>query len=125
MIRVFSIVLVVAVIALSIGLYDIKYRAEAAEKRAAQIERDIASEQEGIRVLRAEWSYLNQPERIQELAKRYTGLEPMKASQIGSFADVPMPHKADDFYAPSGRKLLGGYAGIAPTDIGAAERTIR
>ncbi|MCE9650863.1 MAG: hypothetical protein K8R18_14680 [Parvibaculum sp.] len=125
MIRVFSIVLVVAVIALSIGLYDIKYRAEAAEKRAERIERDIASEQEGIRVLRAEWSYLNQPERIQELAKRYTELEPLKASQIGSFADVPMPHKADDFYAPSGRKTLGGYAGVVPADLGAAERTIR
>jgi cell division protein FtsL len=125
MIRVLNIVLVVAVIALSIGLYDIKYRAEAAEKRANQIERDIASEQEGIRVLRAEWSYLNQPERLQELAKRYTTLEPLKAAQIGSFADVPMPHKADDFYAPTGRKLLGGYAGVAPADLGAGERTIR
>lgn len=125
MIRVLNIVLVVAVIALSIGLYDIKYRAEAAEKRANQITRDIASEREGIRVLRAEWSYLNQPERIQELARRYTTLEPLKAAQIGSFADVPMPHKADDFYAPAGRKPLGGYAGVAPADLGARERTIR
>ncbi len=124
MIRVLNIVLVVAVIGLSIGLYDIKYRAEAAEKRANQIERDIASEQEGIRVLRAEWSYLNQPERIQELAKRYTTLEPLKAAQIGSFADVPMPHKADDFYSPT-RKPLGGYAGVAPADLGVGERTIR
>lgn len=125
MIRMLNIVLVVAVIGLSIGLYDIKYRAEAAEKRANQIERDIASEQEGIRVLRAEWSYLNEPERVQELARRYTKLEPLKASQIGSFADLPMPHKADDFYAPAGRKPLGGYAGIAPADVGASERAIQ
>lgn len=125
MIRVLNIVLVVAVIALSIGLYDIKYRAEAAEKRAQQIERDITSEQEGIRVLRAEWSYLNQPERVQELAQRYTKLEPLKAAQIGSFADVPMPHKTDDFYSPSSRKPLGGYADVAPSDFGAGERTIR
>lgn len=125
MIRMLSIILVVAVIALSVGLYDIKYRAEAAEKRADQIERDIASEQEGIRVLRAEWSYLNQPDRLQQLAQRYTKLEALKASQIGSFGDIPLPHKTDEFYAPSSRKLLGGYAGVAPQDLGNAERAVQ
>lgn len=124
MIRGIGFVLVLAVIVLSVGLYDIKYRAEAAEKRVQQLERDIASEQEGIRVLRAEWSYLNQPERLQELAQRYTTLEALKAAQIGSFDDVPMPHKADDFYAPK-RKPLGGYAGTLPRELGGAERTIR
>lgn len=124
MIRIFNFVLVVAVVILSAGLYDIKYRADAAEKRVAQLERGIANEQEGIRVLRAEWSYLNQPERLQELARRYTNLEPLKASQIGTFDDIPMPHKADDFYAPN-RKPLGGYAGALPQDVGAPERTVR
>ncbi len=125
MIRTLNIILVIAVIGLSAGLYDIKYRAEAAEKRADQIEHDIASEQEGIRVLRAEWSYLNQPDRLQQLAQRYTKLEALKASQIGAFGDVPMPHKTDEFYAPTGRKMLGGYAGVAPQDIGNAERTVQ
>lgn len=125
MIRMLNIILVAAVIALSVGLYHIKYRAEAAEKRAHQIERDITTEQEGIRVLRAEWSYLNQPERLQQLAQRYTKLEALKASQIGSFGDVPMPHKADDFYTPGDRKPLGGYAGVAPQDLGGGQRTIR
>lgn len=124
MIRGIGFVLVIAVIVLSVGLYDIKYRAEAAEKRARQLERDIASEQEGIRVLRAEWSYLNQPERLQQLAQRYTTLEALKASQIGSFDDVPMPHKADDFYVPD-RKPLGGYAGALPREFDGAKRTIR
>jgi cell division protein FtsL len=114
MIRALNIVLVLAVIGLSIGLYHIKYRAEAAETRAHKIEREIAQEQESIRVLRAEWSYLNQPERLQELARRYTKLEPLQASQIGTFADVPLPHKADDFYSPTGRRGLGGYAEAVP-----------
>jgi hypothetical protein len=124
MIRTFNIVLVIAVIVLSAGLYDIKYRAEAAEKRADQLQRDIASEQEGIRVLRAEWSYLNQPERLQQLAQRYTKLEALKASQIGTFNDIPLPHKADEFYVPN-QRMLGGYAGALPQDLGGAERTIR
>jgi cell division protein FtsL len=125
MIRALNIVLVLGVIVLAIGLYDIKYKAEIADKRVQSLQHDIASEQESIRVLRAEWSYLNQPERLQELARRYTKLEPMQASQIGRFADVPLPHKADDFYAPTGRKPLGGYAGVTPQDLGSSARTIR
>ncbi|KAB7738905.1 hypothetical protein F2P47_14925 [Parvibaculum sedimenti] len=125
MIRTLNIILILAVIVLSVGLYDIKYRAEAADRRAEQIERDIASEQEGIRVLRAEWSYLNQPERLQQLAQRYTTLEALKAAQIGSFQDVPVPHKTDEFYAPITRRPPAGYAGIAPGDIGAGERAIQ
>ena len=111
MMRIINFVLVVAVIGLSVGLYDIKYKAEEAVRHARQLEQRIANEQEAIRVLRAEWSYLNQPERLQELASRYTELQPLNAGQIGSFEDVPMPHMADDFYAPSGRQPLGGYAG--------------
>jgi cell division protein FtsL len=125
MIRALNIVLILAVVGLSVGLYDIKYRAEIAERRAQTIEHQIASEQESIRVLRAEWSYLNQPERLQELARRYTKLEPLQASQIGTFADVPMPYKADEFYSPTSRNALGGYAGVQPSDIGAGERTVR
>ncbi|MDX5366199.1 MAG: hypothetical protein LPK88_07175 [Alphaproteobacteria bacterium] len=115
MMRVINFLLILAVIGLSVGLYDIKYKAEEAVRHARQLEQRIASEQEAIRVLRAEWSYLNQPERLQELASRYTTLQPLGAGQIGSFEDVPMPHMADDFYVPSGRQPLGGYAGgIAP-----------
>lgn len=111
MMRTINFLLILAVIGLSVGLYDIKYKAEGAVRHARQLEQRIANEQEAIRVLRAEWSYLNQPERLQELASRYTGLQPLTAGQIGNFEDVPMPHMADDFYAPSGRQPLGGYAG--------------
>jgi len=110
MIRFINLLLVVAVIGLSVGLYDIKYRTESADRLAGRIEVQIAAEQDAIRVLRAEWSYLNQPERLQELAARYTELKPLTAKQIGEFEDVPMPHMADDYYVPSGRQPLGGYA---------------
>ena len=114
MIRVINLLLVAAVIGLSVGLYDIKYRAEGADRQASRLAAQIAVEQEAIRVLRAEWSYLNQPERLQELAARYTALKPLTARQIGEFEDVPMPHMADDYYVPSGRQPLGGYAEAGP-----------
>jgi len=123
MIRFLNVILVLAVIAGSIVLYDIKYRAEAADRHVKKIERQIATEEDGIRVLRAEWSYLNQPERLQALAARYTELVPLAPIQIGLFTDVPMPHKADDFYVPT--KPLGGYAGVAPSEIGRPGSTIQ
>ncbi|MDO8839868.1 MAG: hypothetical protein Q7V31_13155 [Parvibaculum sp.] len=118
MIRLINLLLVVAVIGLSVGLYDIKYRAEGADRAAGRLEAQIGAEREAIRVLRAEWSYLNQPERLQELAARYTALQPLTASQIVEFEDVPMPHMADDYYVPSGRQPLGGYAGTVSEGIG-------
>ena len=118
MIRVINLLLVAAVIGLSVGLYDIKYRAEGADRQAGRLAAQIAAEQEGIRVLRAEWSYLNQPERLQELAARYMELRPLTASQIVEFEDLPMPHMADDFYVPSGRQPLGGYAGSVAEGAG-------
>jgi cell division protein FtsL len=124
MIRFLNVFLVMAVIALSILLYDIKYRAQAADRAADKMERQIAEEEDGIRVLRAEWSYLNQPERLQALATRYTELRPLAPAQIGAFSDVPVPHKADDFYAP-GAKSLGGYAGVNPNSIGAPGSTLQ
>lgn len=125
MIRFINLLLVMAVIGLSVGLYDIKYRAESADRHARQLEQRIAKEQEAIRVLRAEWSYLNQPERLQELASRYTQLQPLTAEQIGNFEDVPMPHMADDFYVPSGRQPLGGYAGVSAQGVGMPGSTIQ
>lgn len=118
--RFLNLILIMGVIGLSVVLYDIKYRAELADKHAEKLEQKISEEQEGIRVLRAEWSYLNQPERLQELATRYTNLKTLTPVQIGSFDVVPMPHRNDDFYAPSAREPLGGYAGVSPRDLGQA-----
>ncbi|NIJ40994.1 cell division protein FtsL [Parvibaculum indicum] len=111
MIRILNLLLLVGVVALSIGLYDVKYRAQQAEREADRLDRQIAREQEAIKVLRAEWAHLNEPDRLQALAKRYTGLRPVSPGQIGRFEDVPMPRRTDEFYVPRGQSL-GGVAGI-------------
>lgn len=54
--------------------------------RLAILDEDIRKETETIRVLKAEWSYLNQPERLEKLAREYLELAPLKARQ---FATVP------------------------------------
>ena len=60
------------------------------EDRLAQINREIASEQERIRVLTAEWHSLKSPDRIEALTRRYIkDMNTIKPVQIASLADIP------------------------------------
>jgi hypothetical protein len=68
------------------------------QERLAAILHDAAREKETIRVLEAEWSYLNQPDRLEKLARQHLKLEPMRGRQFASLeslADAP-PEKAPE-----------------------------
>ncbi|WP_181707336.1 cell division protein FtsL [Chthonobacter rhizosphaerae] len=74
------------------AVYDMKYEAELAASNVARIQRQIAQEQEAISLLKAEWSVLTQPARLQDLVTRHADileLEPMRAEHVGTLADVP------------------------------------
>ena len=49
----------------------------------------IADEEETLRVLQAEWSFLTQPDRIQGLSQRYLALDTPVAKQIGGIDRIP------------------------------------
>jgi hypothetical protein len=73
-------------------VYDFKYEAERAAAKVAKINRKIDAERDAIATLKAEWSLLNQPKRLQELAERHRGfleLDPLDPTQIGSIDDIP------------------------------------
>lgn len=74
------------------AVYDMKYEAELAAENVAKIQREIAREQETISLLKAEWSVLTQPARLQEVVSRHTDileLQAMRPEQVGTLADVP------------------------------------
>jgi len=87
-------ILTIAAVALAIGaaatLYQVKYEVRLLEQEARQLHQGVAREQQAIQVLNAEWAYLNQPARIQELAERYLDLGPIKAAQIGTVERLPL-----------------------------------
>lgn len=59
---------------------------------------DIGREEESLRVLEAEWGYLNQPERLEKLTQQYLHLEPMKGRQftkISALENRPAPLQAE------------------------------
>ena len=72
------------------ALYNGVYRVKAQERALAELQTSLAREAEAIRVLKAEWSYLNQPERLQSLARRHLSLAPTGASQITILASLPL-----------------------------------
>jgi hypothetical protein len=57
--------------------------------RLATLNEDVRKEDETIRVLQAEWSYLNQPDRLEKLSKEYLDLAPLKGRQFTKLSDIP------------------------------------
>jgi hypothetical protein len=85
----------------SFGLYNGVYRVKAQEHELEALKSDLTREAEAIRVLKAEWSYLNQPDRLQALAQRHLALAPTGASQITVLASLPLRSSAPSLNEPS------------------------
>jgi cell division protein FtsL len=67
---------------LSIGVFRITYQVDELESELRALNKEILQEQETIHILKAEWSHLNDPIRLEELAKKYLGLEEMRGGQL-------------------------------------------
>lgn len=51
---------------------------------------DTRREEDSLRVLQAEWSYLNQPDRLEKLAAQYLKLTPMRGKQFAEAQGLPL-----------------------------------
>jgi hypothetical protein len=72
------------------GLFHVSYRVQSLEEELTRVNRDILREQETIHLLRAEWSYLNEPTRLAELTRRHLALAPLSAGQMVRIEDLPL-----------------------------------
>ncbi len=75
--------------AAGIGLFVLKYEVKSMEGQLAAIHGKTVDNLEAVHVLKAEWSYLNQPARLEDLGRRLLNLEPVKASQTIGIEDIP------------------------------------
>lgn len=74
---------------LGAGLFHLKYDVQSLERHLTGLNAEIVRDQEAIRVLEAEWSYLSQPERLQKLAMKRLDLVPVTPVHIVTFGDLP------------------------------------
>ena len=65
------------------------------EKELAGINRSINEDIKTIHILKAEWSHLNNPERLRRLAAEHAKLQPVKAEQIINYANLPFYYETD------------------------------
>lgn len=82
------------------GLFLLKYQVQAEERHLRELRKDIAGSQQAIHVLKAEWSYLNDPARLREQAERHLDMRPMRANQIVTIESIPLV--GEPLYLPPG-----------------------
>ena len=69
--------------------YRVKYDTIYFSEQVAKMKNRIAREQDAINVLRAEWQFLNKPDRVQTLTETHTDLVPLQVQRIVRWQDVP------------------------------------
>ena len=90
-----------AVMALGFWAYRENYATQSAQRQMAALQDQIAGLRESLAIQKAEWAYLNRPDRLRELATLNfdrLGLMPMEPHQFGRATEVvypPPPSLAD------------------------------
>ena len=82
MLRFVNICLVLGLVALAYVIYQSKYEARALDERIIVLNKEIETERDALAVLRAEWSLLNRPERIERRAQKDLQLAPAHPQQL-------------------------------------------
>jgi hypothetical protein len=77
------------------GLYMVKYKVQAIKVEVAATERQLSEAKKNLHVLNAEWTYLNRPQRLQELSSKYLDVKPMQGKQFSDLASFPYAKPAE------------------------------
>lgn len=102
--------------AVGVGLFFIKHEVKEQEARLSELNSEIQHNQEAIHVLKAEWSYLNDPARLRQLSEKYLGMRVMNLNQIAtlnSLQPAPVLAKAEPA-KPAAPKAAPAHLAAAP-----------
>jgi hypothetical protein len=103
MIRRSTVLFLVLAAAVGFGLFRLTFEVQGLETELHRLNRAILAEDEAIHVLDAEWSYLNEPTRLEALAKRHLALHAVSDVRMRTFADLPGRDNQVVALAKSGR----------------------
>lgn len=111
----FYVLSALAVMGLAYWAYQENYHTQEASREASRLRREIGSLREALGVLKAEWAYLNRPDRLSELALlNFDRLQllPLEPSQFGNVATVTyplpaaVPEAGDPLAAPTTQETM-------------------
>ncbi len=89
MMRLLNICVIAALVAAAAYVYKIKFESTRQAERVAKLRMEIRREHDAIAALRAQWSKLDSPARIQELTQRHLSLKPIEARQFDRLDRLP------------------------------------
>lgn len=106
-----------------VGLYFVKHEVKEQEVRLAELNRAIQTNQETIHVLKAEWSYLNDPARLKQLSEKYLDMKVIEPTQVTTLqalgpVNAPASAVAAVPHPPAGRPAAASVAEAKPPSAG-------
>jgi cell division protein FtsL len=89
MLRLINLVVIAVLVLAAAWVYEIKYSATRQAERVAKLRTEIRRERDATAALRAEWAQLDNPDRIQILAKRHLTLKSIEPTQFDALDRLP------------------------------------
>jgi hypothetical protein len=115
MFRTTDMVLIVVMVCAAGFTYTTKHDAEAELSKLRKLEAAIRFEEETIDVLKADWSLLTQPSRLQKLAETYQ----VEAHQIATIEELPArPLRIEDIVEDAMAESEGSLDGVVTGSVG-------
>jgi cell division protein FtsL len=105
MLRLLNIAVIGALVLAAAWVYEIKYSSTRQAEQVAKLRTEIRRERDAIAALRAEWAQLDNPDRIQILARRHLTLKPLEGTQFDALA--ALPEKPVDIVPPGTADPIG------------------
>ena len=105
MMRLVNICVIAALVSAAAYVYKIKFESTRQFERVAKMKAEIRRERDAIAALRAEWSTLDNPSRIQALANRHLALQPIEPRQIDRL--TRLPERPPDLVPPDAADPIG------------------
>jgi cell division protein FtsL len=88
-IKLLHVIAIGALVSSAVYAYSIKYETTLAAEHLQKLKAKTQRERDAIQVLKAEWQFLNRPDRIQSLAERHLDLQPFMVTQVVRPSDIP------------------------------------
>jgi len=87
--RIIHVLVIGALVFAAAYVYQIKMDSTARTERVLRLHAQIREQRDAIAVLRAEWTKLDSPLRLQGLAERHLPLKPINANQYDDLKNLP------------------------------------
>jgi hypothetical protein len=105
-VRLLNFVVIGALVLAAAYVYRIKFDSTVQAERLAKLRTEVRRERDTMAALRAKWGELDNPARIEQLAKRFLKLKPIAPTQFDTLDHLPDP--PPDYMRPGAKDPIGG-----------------